>query len=55
MYCEFTNYFNERGTMSYIAQKQLVGSIRYSEFKLINSLPFAGLAGGAQSFLWSIR
>ena len=55
MYCEFTNYFNERGTMFYIQQKQLIGSIQYAEFKLANLRPFARLAGGAQSFLWPIR
>ncbi len=55
MYCEFTNYFNECGTMSYIHQKQLVGSIRYAQFQLAHSFPFARLGGGAQSFLWSIR
>jgi hypothetical protein len=55
MYCELTNYFNEKGIMHHLKNtKKLIGSQMYDDFTTENVRPFAGLAGGANSYLWEI-
>lgn len=55
MYCELTNYFNEKGIMHHLKNtKKLIGSQMYDSFTTEGIRPFAGLNGGANSYLWEI-
>lgn len=56
MYCEFTHFFNEKGTIPHLKNpKKLIGSQNYRDFILENEKPFEHLEGGANSYLWEIR
>lgn len=56
IYCELTNFFNEKGLIPHLKnKKRLVGSIEYHKFYHKNEKPFENLIGGANSFLWEIR
>jgi len=56
MYCEFTNYINEKGTIPHLKNpKKLIGSQEYDNFILENRKPFDQLEHGATSYLWEIR
>lgn len=56
MYCEFTNFLNELGTIKYIhTVKRLIGSVVYKEYEYENIKPFANLGHGASSYLWELE
>ncbi len=56
MYCEFTNYINEKGTVPHLQnRKKLIGSQEYEEFILEDRKPFDHLEYSANSYLWEIR
>lgn len=56
VYCELTNYFNEKGIIPHLHnEKQLIGSQVYKNFKIEGEAPFAHLEGGANSYLWEIN
>jgi hypothetical protein len=55
MYCEFTHFFNEKGTIPYLDNpKQLIGAITYKDFVMDGEKPFADLSGQAVSYLWEL-
>lgn len=56
IYCELTNYYNEKGIIPHLKNpKKLIGSCFYQDFIYKGIKPFEKLAGGANSYLWTIR
>lgn len=56
VYCELTNYYNEKGIIPHLKNpKRLIGSCFYQDFIYQGIKPFANLAGGANSYLWGIQ
>ncbi len=56
MYCEFTNFLNEKGTVPHLKnKKRLIGSQSYSNFSVNGNKPFEHLNSGANAYLWEIR
>lgn len=54
VYCEFTNFLNEKGTLRYLNyDKMLVGSTIYRHFNMNNNRPFEHLVGFANAYLWA--
>lgn len=55
MYCEFSNYLNEKATIKHLKHDKLsVGSIRYFEFNDKNKKPFKNLPGKVNAYLWEL-
>ena len=55
MFSEFTNYFNEKGTIKYINfNKELIGSVIYQAYTLDGIKPFTNLDGFANAYLWEL-
>lgn len=56
IYCEFTHYFNMRGTINHLENpKKLIGSRVYKEFLHDGMKPFAQLEGSADAYLWALH
>lgn len=56
VYCEFTNYYNEKGVIPHLKnKKKLIGDESYEDFALEGEKPFKHLSGGARSFLWETK
>lgn len=56
MYCEFTNYINEKGTIPHLQNpKKLIGAEEYKKFTLDRQKPFERLEYGANSYLWEVH
>ena len=56
MCCEFTNSYNEQGTVKNLCfNKVLLNSCKYSDFIYNNVKPFEKLEGYATSYLWELK
>lgn len=56
MCCEFTHYYNEKGTLRNIKTKKLlIGSQIYREFIFEGECPFENLDGSANAYIWELR
>lgn len=56
MCCEFTNKFNEQGTIKSIKHKKvLIGECHYRDFSIGGTKPFENLNGSAHAYLWELK
>lgn len=55
MTCEFTNHYNEKGTVKYLGEHRMIlGTQIYRDYLYDGQKPFSGLDYYARSYLWEL-